>query len=432
MSPETSNPLRPPSRFEGWDGSPPRSAVIGDHEVPLRSTHLSGKRIALLVSGGIAALRSPDLARALRRRGAEVTAFCSEEALLYVGRQALEWATCREVVSQLTWRAEHLSDAHPFDAWLLAPATYNTIGKLANGIADTVVTAALASALGRLAHGRTAIVLAPTMHGSLHNSVLEQNCRLLAGLGVRLVPPRDAYGKHNLPDPEVLVAAVCRAVSPSPLGGRRLLVTGGPTPVAIDGVRRIVNRFSGRLAAAISEELVLRGAEVTFLSGAGSQPPPPWLPSIPIEDYDAYRETVLAAVRSGLDGGVFSAGVADYRPSRPQAGKIPSGQPALRLELEPTAKVLRAVQEADAELPIVSFKYLEGCSEAELLAVARARLEGATLVVANRGEEVRGAEQTAWLVSRGSERRVEGKPAIAAAIADHLETVPARTARRCV
>jgi len=413
------------SRFEGWDSSPPRSEAIGDHDVPLRSAHLAGRRIALLVSGGIAALRTPDLARALRRRGAEVTAFCSEEALRYVGRQALEWATCREVVSQLTWRAEHLSDAHPFDAWLLAPATYNTIGKLANGIADTVVTAALASALGRLAQGRTAVVLAPTMHGSLHNGVLERNCRVLAAQGVRLVPPRDAYGKHNLPDPEVLVAAVCRAVSSSGLGGRRLLVTGGPTPVAIDGVRRIVNRFTGRLAAAISEELVLRGADVTFLLGKGSEAPPPWLPFTPIDDYDGYREKVLAAVRSGLDAGVFSAGVADYRPSHPQAGKIPSGQSTLRLDLEPTAKVIDAVRQVDPDLPVVTFKYLEGCSEAELLAVARSRLEGATLVVANRGEEVQGQEQIAWLVSHHGENRVEGKPAIAAAIADHLEGIPA-------
>lgn len=98
----------------------------------------------------------------------------------------------------------------------------------------------------------------------------------------------------------------------------------------------------------------------------------------------------------------------------------------LRLELEPTAKVIAAVQAADGGLPIVSFKYLEGCSEAELLAVARSRLEGSTLVVANRGEEVQGQEQIAWLVSQGGEKRVEGKPAIAAAIADHLEGVPSR------
>ncbi len=412
--------------YDPWDCSPPRSQPIGDHDVEPLSAHLEGRHIALLVSGGIAALRSPDLARALRRRGAEVTAFCTEEALHYVGRQALEWATCRPVVSQLTWRAEHLSDAHPFDAWLLAPATYNTIGKLAAGIADTVVTAALASAIGRLAQGRTVVLLAPTMHGSLHNPVLERNCRQLAQLGVRLVPPRDAYGKHNLPAPEVLVAAVCRSLSTSPLKGRRLLVTGGPTPVAIDGVRRIVNRFTGRLSAAISEELVLRGAEITFLLGEGSWPAPPWLPCTPVHDYDDYQHKVLTAVQAGLDAGVFSAGVADYRPRAPWRGKIASGQQELRLDLVPTGKVIDAVGAADPALPIVSFKYLEGVGEEELLGVARARLAHSSLVVANRGEEVRGLEQTAWLVSREGARRLEGKGAIAAAIADHLERLPAR------
>ncbi|MEB3255800.1 MAG: phosphopantothenoylcysteine decarboxylase [Synechococcaceae cyanobacterium] len=412
------------SSYDAWDFSPPRSQPIGDHDVSLQSRHLAGRRIALLVSGGIAALRSPDLARALRSRGAEVTAFCTEEALHYVGRQALEWATCRPVVSQLTWRAEHLSDAHPFDAWLLAPATYNTIGKLAAGIADTVVTAALASALGRLAQGRTAVLVAPTMHGSLHNPMLERNCRQLAALGVQLVPPRDAYGKHNLPAQEVLVAAVCRALSTSPLRGRRLLVTGGPTPVAIDGVRRIVNRFTGQLATAISAELALRGADLTFLLGEGSQPAPSWLPCTPVHDYDDYRHKVLTAVRCGLDAGVFSAGVADYRPRAPRPGKIASGEPELRLDLVPTAKVIDAVGAADPSLPIVSFKYLEGVAEEELLAVARARLARSSLVVANRGEEVRGLEQTAWLVSEAGELRLEGKGAIAASIADHLETLP--------
>ncbi len=413
--------------FDPWDVTPPRSGPIGDHAVPLLSRHLEGKRIALLVSGGIAALRSPDLARALRRRGAEVSAFCSEDALLYVGQQALEWATCRPVIRQLSWRAEHLSDSHPFDAWLLAPATYNTIGKVASGIADTVITAALASALGRLQQGHTRVLLAPTMHGSLHNTVLESNCRRLAAMGVELVPPRDAYGKHNLPDIDVLVAWMCRSLSTSPLRGRRLLVTGGPTPVPIDGVRRIVNRFSGRLATAIGEELVLRGASLTLLLGEGSSTPPAWLPCSPVADYDTYQRLVLAAVADGLDGGVFSAGVADYRPQRPHPGKIASGAANLSLHLEPTAKVIDQVHATDPELPVVSFKYLEGVSSDSLLAVARRRLDRSSLVVANLGEEVRGTDQAAWLVSRAGEQRLVGKTTIAAGIADHLERLPARS-----
>ena len=94
-----------------WDFSPPRSPALGDHEVPQLSRQLAGRHIALMVCGGIAAFKVPLLARALRRHGAEVTAFCSEEALRYVGAEALAWATCRPLVTTLSWRAEHLSDA---------------------------------------------------------------------------------------------------------------------------------------------------------------------------------------------------------------------------------------------------------------------------------------------------------------------------------
>ena len=389
--------------------------------MPPLSDHLAGRQVALLVSGSIAALRTPDLARALRRRGATVTAFCSPEALRYVGRQALEWATCRPLVTELSWRAEHLSDAAPFDAWLLAPATYNSLGKLANGIADTVVTAALASALGRLAQGKTRVLVAPCLHGSLHNAVLERNCQRLRELGVILVPPRDAYGKHNLPEPEVLVAAVCRALSSSPLRGRRLLVTGGPTPVPVDAVRRLVNRFKGQLASALAQELVLRGASVQLLLGEGSAPPPAWLAHGLADCYDSYAQQVLEAVAGGLDAGIFSAAVADYRPRQASREKTASGQPRWLLELEPTAKVIDMVRQADPGLFMVTFKYLEQASLEELLADARRRLERFQLVVANRGAETQGAAQTAWLVSAAGEQKLEGKPAIAAGIADHLE-----------
>lgn len=405
-----------------WAFQPPASPAIGDHDVPLLSRHLEGQRIALLVGGGIAAMKAPLLARALRRRGAEVTAFCTAEALRYVGAEALEWSTCRPLVRELSWRAEHLSDGEGFAAYLVAPATYNTIGKAAQGIADTVLTAALASALGRLARGETAVLMAPTMHGSLHNAVLEANCRRLAALGVRFVPPRDAYGKHNLPEEELLVAAVCRALSRSPLRGRRILVTGGPTPVPIDGVRRITGRFRGQLGAAIHEELLRRGADSRLVLGDGGWRPAAWLPAVAIAPtYDAYRERVLAEVAAGAEAAVLSAAVADYRPKEVVAGKMASGRPEWRLELEPTEKVIEAVAAAAPALPIVSFKYLEGVSHAQLMAEARRRLARYAVVVANRGEEITDALQVAWIVTASGERRVEGKPAIAAAIADALE-----------
>lgn len=204
---------------DAFDFPPPAPSDLGDHEVPRDGDRLEGVRVALLVTGGIAAFRAPILARALRRQGATVTAFATTEALRYVAREALAWACDRPVVVELTADAEHLSDSAPFDLYLVAPATYSVIGKCAHGIADTPVTATLASAIGRMERGHAAVVLAPTMHGSMHTSILVSNLRTLASIGCTIVPPRDAYGKHNLPEEPVLVdacAAALQAVSLRP------------------------------------------------------------------------------------------------------------------------------------------------------------------------------------------------------------------------
>jgi phosphopantothenoylcysteine decarboxylase/phosphopantothenate--cysteine ligase len=411
------------SRYD-WDFSAPTPSPMGDHDVPMVSRRLSGRRIALLVTGGIAAMKTPQLARGLRRHGAQVVAFASDDALRYVAREALEWATCAPVVTGLTWAAEHLSDGTPFDAYLVAPATHNTIAKMACGIADTVVTSALASALGRLEQRRTRIVIAPTMHGTLHNSVLVGNARKLAAIGVQFVAPHDAYGKHNLPSTETLCIAVGRALSDSPLAGRRILVTAGPTPVPIDGVRRIVNRFRGRLGADIADELVWRGADAELLLGDGAWRPSAPLPLTIARTFDEYRDTVIKRAQGGLFAGVFSAGVADYRPRQAVQGKIPSGQASLQLELEPTEKVIDLACAADPGMACVAFKYLEGVSEAELLAVAARRLGRASLVVATRGEDTRGSAQRAYMVQASGVTPLEGKQQIASFVADHLETLP--------
>jgi phosphopantothenoylcysteine decarboxylase/phosphopantothenate--cysteine ligase len=204
---------------DAFDFPPPAPSDLGDHEVPRDGDRLDGVRVALVVTGGIAAFRAPILARSLRRQGAVVTAFATTEALRYVARDALAWACDRPVVVDLTADAEHLSDSAPFDVYLVAPATYSVIGKCAHGIADTPVTATLASAIGRMERGHAAVVLAPTMHGSMHTSILVSNLRTLASVGCTIVPPRDAYGKHNLPEEPVLVdacAAALQAVSLRP------------------------------------------------------------------------------------------------------------------------------------------------------------------------------------------------------------------------
>ncbi|MGY6703831.1 phosphopantothenoylcysteine decarboxylase domain-containing protein [Roseinatronobacter sp.] len=404
-----------------WDFSAPTPSGLGDHDVPPASTRLAGKRVALLVTGGIAAMKTPQIARGLRRHGADVVAFVSADALRYVAREALEWACLGQVVDGLTWRAEHLSDDAPFDAYLVAPATHNSIAKMAAGIGDTLVTSALISALGRMEQGRARILVAPTMHGSMHNSQLVENSRKLAAQGVQFIAPRNAYGKHNLPDTAVICTAVGRALSVSSLRGKRIMVTAGPTPVPIDGVRRIVNRFRGRLGADIAEELTWRGADAELLLGDGA-----WRPSAPMKltiarTYDEYRDLVLDRVGQGLFAGVFSAGVADYRPKQVVDGKIVSGADEYPLMLAPTEKVIDLAMAAGPQMHTVAFKYLEKVTEEELIRVASKRLDRAGLVVATRGEDTRGREQRALMVHKDGVSPVDGKARIASAIADYLE-----------
>ncbi|HSF20387.1 MAG TPA: phosphopantothenoylcysteine decarboxylase [Vicinamibacteria bacterium] len=408
-----------------WAVTPPRRSEMGDHDVPSVGRHLEGKRIALLVSGGIAAIKAPFIARALRRQGADVVAYCSKEALRYTTEDALEWSTTNPVVTRLTPSSEHLSDEKRFAGYLLAPATYNSVNKMAQGVADNVLTATLAAALGRMERGETRVLVAPTMHGDMHTSILTQSLAALERMGVRIIPPRDDYGKHNIPDTPWLVAEVCAALSESTLKGCGFLVTGGPTPTIIDSVRRITNRFTGKLGAAIADELTLRGAEVRFILGTSGLVPPEYIETTNVGSFEEYRDAVMSALSaSGYAAGIFSAAVADYRPTEHVKGKIPSGGTLKALHLEPTEKVIDRVRKDFPELPMVSFKYEENVSHGELMRIARLRCEkGHLAVVANRGEEKGpSGEQVAYIVSNAEEpARFVGKPAIACGLADFLE-----------
>jgi phosphopantothenoylcysteine decarboxylase/phosphopantothenate--cysteine ligase len=409
-----------------WDFTPPPPGDLGDHDVRREGDHLAGRRVAMLITGGIAAMKTPLLARALRKQGAEVTAFVSSEALRYVTLDALAWSTNRPVVERLTPDAEHLSDGKPFDAYLLPQATYNSLNKIAHGIADGTVSSTMASALGRLERGQCAVLVAPTMHGTMHNAILTESLRKLDALGVRVIPPRQDYGKHNMPDDAVLVAEVCRAVSRSPLRGRKVLATGGPTPVPIDGVRRLITRFTGEMGMVIAAELHLRGADALLIHGWSGSAPPAHLPHRIARSYDDYRRLVHEELAvGGHFAGIFAAAVADYRPRQARDGKIPSGLQDLSIALEPTAKVIDEVRTAHPELPMVTFKYEEGLSHEELMAIAERRLERFEAVVANRGEEiVAGQPHVAWLCRRGvAPERLVGKTGVAKALADYLEAL---------
>jgi phosphopantothenoylcysteine decarboxylase / phosphopantothenate---cysteine ligase len=408
-----------------WDFNPPPESQLSDRAVPLEGEHLLNKRIALLVSGGIAAMKAPLIARALRKEGANVVAFTSKEALRYTTIDALEWSTTNRVITKLTAAAEHLSDSDPFAAYLLAPATYNTINKMRYGIADGVVTSTLASAIGRMEGGKTKIAIAPTMHGSLHNSILTESLKTLHGMGVYIISPREAYGKHNIPDEREITVNVCRLVSHSPLKDVPILVTGGPTPVPIDNVRRLTNRFSGKLGSQIAEELYLRGADVRLIHGEGTYQPPAYLPYQVAKTYDEYQALVIETLKQKKHAfGIFSAAVADYQPQTVLPGKTPSGGVLKAIDLVPTRKVIEEVKAKFPGLNMITFKYQEGISHEALIEIARQRLErGYSAVVANRGEEMGSdGEQVAYLVTaEASPQRIMGKKEIAKAIADRLE-----------
>jgi phosphopantothenoylcysteine decarboxylase / phosphopantothenate---cysteine ligase len=414
-----------------WDfESPPESALsdeakppLRDRELALESTHLQSKRIALLVTGSIAAMKAPLIARTLRRQGADVVAFVSPEALRYTTIDALEWSTVNPVITKLTANAEHLSDDNPFAAYVVAPATYNTINKMALGIADGVITSSLGSAIGRMERGKTQILIAPTMHGSLHNSILTQSLHKLDRLGVKIIPPQVAYGKNNLPEEKAIAFAVCRAVSQSSLKDIPILVTGGPTPVPIDHIRRLTNRFTGKLGACIAEELYLRGAKVKLIHGQGSYSPPEYLPYKIVTTYDEYLTEVMTELQTNYRYGIFSAAVADYQPTQVFPGKIPSGELS-KIDLISTTKVISGVRAKFPSLGMITFKYQENISHEELIDIAKSRLQqGYQMVVANRGEEHQATgAQVAYLVTEErSPQKVVGKQEIAQAIANYLE-----------
>ena len=167
----------------------------------------------------------------------------------------------------------------------------------------------------------------------------------------------------------------------------------------------------------------MRGADSTLLLGDGAWRPAPWIPVEIARTYDDYRDAVLRHVTEGYDAGIFSAGVADYRPYQAAAGKIPSGLDELILTLVPTEKVIDLACALDPNLFVVSFKYQEGLSHDALMSIARKRLDRYPVVVANRGEESQGNAQVAWILSRDTTEptRAEGKAGIANAIVDQLE-----------
>jgi len=360
----------------------------GDRDVVCLGDHMNDNRIALCITGSIAAYKTPSLVRHFRQYGADVQVYLTREAEKYVTKDCLEWTSTNPVVTELSAKAEHL---YQFDAYVVAPATLNTIGQMADGKASNAVTSTLAFALGRLKQGTASILVAPAMHGIMEtNPAYKDNIQKLKSYGVRVIEPTYKYGKANLPSSHNIVVETIRELSKSPLEEKTILVTAGPTPGKIDNVRLLTNRFRGRLGMAIAEEAYMRRANVKLILGPGGLKPPSYIDTILIRNFHEYYSKVMNVLeKNPIDIGVFSASVADYIPKEVFDGKIPSQDAIESIKLKQTPKIIKEVRRKFPDLYMVTFKYEEKTSIEELEKIAQNRVkQGYQLVIANRGEDM--------------------------------------------
>jgi phosphopantothenoylcysteine decarboxylase/phosphopantothenate--cysteine ligase len=309
---------------------------------------LRSRRIVLGVSGGIAAYKSAHLARELTRAGAVVTAVLTESATRFVGAETFAALTGNPAFTGL-WdvpgEALHVRLAHEADLAVIAPATANTIAKLAHGLADDLLSATMLEFDGPL-------VIAPAMHtGMWAAPATQHNVAALTARGVIVVGPVDgelAFGDEGLgrmSEPAEVLAAVVAAAGTTGAGargdlaGRRVLVTAGPTYEPIDPVRFVGNRSSGRMGAAVAAEALARGAAVTLVLGPGAVRPPAGIEVVEIETAEQMHAAVLDRADAS-DVVVMAAAVADFRPKAPADRKLKKDAGPPDLVFEPTPDIL--------------------------------------------------------------------------------------------
>ncbi|OLD02231.1 hypothetical protein AUG19_07590 [archaeon 13_1_20CM_2_54_9] len=334
----------------------PSKDIIGS-----KGGELAERKIALLISSSVAAVKSPEVARELMRHGADVYAVISPATEKLVGADLLEWATGNPVVTKLTGQLEHITLAGnspgKVDLVLVAPATANTIGKMASGIDDTPVTTVAATAIG----SKIPVLVAPAMHEPLYDHpIVQQNIARLEEAGIEFIQPEVVEGKAKIAPTEKIVRAVIArlAAQKKDMKGRRVLVTAGPTIEHIDPIRVITNRSSGKMGAAIAKETVERGAETTLILGPGSAEPPQGVKTIRVESTEDMLSAAVRELKQGRHEIVFAAGApSDYRPAKASPTKLKTRkQKIVTIDLEATPKVIAEVRKAQPGAFIVAFK----------------------------------------------------------------------------
>ncbi|HDI13144.1 MAG: bifunctional phosphopantothenoylcysteine decarboxylase/phosphopantothenate--cysteine ligase CoaBC [Hadesarchaea archaeon] len=346
-----------------------------------KGRELEGRRIVLCITGSVAAVKSPELARELMRHGADVRAVMSDKATELITAQLMHWATGNEVVTRLTGRIEHVELARWCDLVLVAPATANTIGKIAWAIDDTPVTSVVSVAFGL----RKPVVLVPAMHGSMYEHALfRENLAKLRSSGVHLVEPVIEEGKAKLAEVDKIVHRVIGILGPKDMTDMKVLVTAGPTIEPIDPIKMITNRSSGKMGIEVARAASFRGAEVTLIYGPGTEAPPSEVKVVRVWTTKEMCDAFERELGSLPDVIVSAAAAQDFMVEHPAKQKLRNTKPPI-LKLVRAPRILDNARDRVPNAFIVGFKAEYGVTDEELVSIARSKLEGHGLdmVVAN-------------------------------------------------
>lgn len=306
---------------------------------------LTGKTVVLGVTGGIAAYKMPNVARMLKKMHCNVHVIMTQNATNFITATTFETLTGNKCLidtfdRNFEFSVEHVAIAKQADLVLIAPATANVIGKIAGGIADDMLTTTVMACTCK-------ILIAPAMnHNMYHNSIVQENIEKLKRHGYEIIDPvcgmlaNGDTGDGKLPSEETLVSYVVRELAhEKDLHGKKVLVTAGSTQEAIDPVRYITNHSTGKMGYALAEAAMLRGAEVTLISGPTAIEPPMFVNVIPIISAQEMFEKVATNATEN-DIIIKAAAVADYRPKEVCDEKIKKSDHDTEIELERTTDIL--------------------------------------------------------------------------------------------
>ena len=401
------------------------------------SRPLSGRTVALCVTGSIAAYKAVELARLLVKSGAKVLPVMTSSAARFVGPVTFA-GICGEPVASSMWEASFAGEAHvrlaqQADVVAVVPATADMLARLAHGRADDLVAAIALCARGP-------VLAAPAMHPLMwgHPATVANIAALAAQGRVTLVGPvagevaSGDVGMGRMAEPEAIAAAIASLLSPRDLAGRRIVVTAGPTVEDIDPVRFIGNRSSGKMGFAIAERAAARGAEVTLVAGPVGLPTPPGVRRVDIRGALAMRDVLWQALGPDLsdaDALVMAAAVADYRPAVPSLGKVKKGGEKATVDLVKNPDLLAEIgaKRSGARPVLVAFAVETEGGDA-LVAYARRKLveKRVDLVVANEARESFGRDddRATLVTGDGAEPLVTmSKSALADVVLDRVRVL---------